>query len=29
MSLLGTLSEHYCLRRYAEETNKRLYPVRH
>ncbi|MGR3248797.1 MAG: chloride channel protein [Paracoccus sp. (in: a-proteobacteria)] len=29
MSLLGTLNEHYCLRRYADETNKRLYPARH
>ncbi|WP_161556113.1 chloride channel protein [Mangrovicoccus ximenensis] len=29
MAVLGTLNEHYCLRRYAEETNKRLYPARH
>ena len=29
MSVLGTLNEHYCLRRYADETNKRLYPARH
>ncbi|MPQ96128.1 MULTISPECIES: chloride channel protein [Thioclava] len=29
MQVLGTLNEHYCLRRYADETNKRLYPARH
>ena len=29
MRVLGTLNEHYCLRRYADETNKRLYPARH
>ncbi|SDI53927.1 chloride channel protein [Alloyangia pacifica] len=27
-SVLGVLNEQYCLRRYAEETNKRLYPSR-
>ncbi|MCA0994944.1 chloride channel protein [Alloyangia pacifica] len=26
--VLGIVNEHYCLRRYAEETNKRLYPAR-
>ncbi|MEI4472466.1 chloride channel protein [Frigidibacter sp. MR17.24] len=26
--VLGILNEHHCLRRYAEETNKRLYPAR-
>ncbi|WP_220032300.1 chloride channel protein [Pseudoroseicyclus aestuarii] len=28
MTVLGTLNEHYCLRRYADETNRRLYPSR-
>ncbi|MXN19518.1 chloride channel protein [Pseudooceanicola sp. GBMRC 2024] len=27
-TVLGILSEQYCLRRYADETNKRLYPSR-
>lgn len=26
--LLGVVNEHYCLRRYAEEMNKRMYPQR-
>lgn len=28
MKILGTVNEHYCLRRYADETNRRLYPER-
>lgn len=29
MKVIGILNEQYCLRRYADETNKRLYPARH